>query len=79
MKLKQLIPTPSAWAHLRLCFLFFCSRCICLLLARHMLFIFGRQFWFFLSAFTGFPASNGYNSYFDRDEESTCLAGKTPE
>jgi hypothetical protein len=34
---------------------------------------------FFIWHFLAFPASNGYNSYFDRDEQSIALLEKPPE
>jgi 1,4-dihydroxy-2-naphthoate octaprenyltransferase len=80
MNLKQLIPTPSAWAHLRFVFSVF--------LLPVYLFAFSQvhniHFWpailvFFIWHLLAFPASNGYNSYFDRDEESIALLAKPPE
>ncbi|MBB6108181.1 1,4-dihydroxy-2-naphthoate octaprenyltransferase [Mucilaginibacter lappiensis] len=80
MNLKQLIPTPSAWAHLRFVFSVF--------LLPVYLFAFSQvhdvHFWpavlvFLIWHLLAFPASNGYNSYFDRDEESIALLAKPPE
>ena len=80
MNLKQLIPTRSAWAHLRFVFSVF--------LLPVYLFAFSQahdvHFWqailfFFIWHLLAFPASNGYNSYFDRDEESIALLAKPPE
>lgn len=80
MKFKQLIPTPSAWAHLRFVFSVF--------LLPVYLFAFSQAdvvhpaqaiLIFFIWHLLAFPASNGYNSYFDRDEESIALLAKPPE
>jgi 1,4-dihydroxy-2-naphthoate octaprenyltransferase len=80
MKLKQIIPTPSAWAHLRFVFSVF--------LLPVYLFAFGQVPFiqpgqalliFFIWHFLAFPASNGYNSYFDKDEDSIGLLEKPPE
>jgi len=80
MKFKQLIPTPSAWAHLRFVFSVF--------LLPVYLFAFSQSphihagqavLIFFIWHLLAFPASNGYNSYFDRDEESIALLAKPPE
>lgn len=80
MKLKQLIPTPSAWAHMRFVFSVF--------LLPVYLFAFSQATFvqpgqavliFFIWHFLAFPASNGYNSYFDKDEDSIGLLEKPPE
>ncbi|GAA3981492.1 UbiA family prenyltransferase [Mucilaginibacter dorajii] len=79
MKLKQIIPTRSAWAHLRFVFSVF--------LLPVYLFAFSQSLainvWhavliFFIWHLLAFPASNGYNSYFDKDEESIGLLEKPP-
>ncbi|WPU93954.1 UbiA family prenyltransferase [Mucilaginibacter sabulilitoris] len=80
MKLKQLIPTRSALAHLRFVFsvfllpvyLFALSQADAVNTAQALLI-------FFIWHLLAFPASNGYNSYFDRDEESIALLAKPPE
>ncbi|MDN5285244.1 MAG: ubiquinone biosynthesis protein UbiA [Mucilaginibacter sp.] len=80
MKFKQLIPTASAWAHLRFVFSVF--------LLPVYLFAFSQVqvihassaiLVFFIWHLLAFPASNGYNSYFDRDEDSIALLAKPPE
>ncbi|QEM06975.1 ubiquinone biosynthesis protein UbiA [Mucilaginibacter rubeus] len=80
MKFKQFIPTRSAFAHLRLVFSVF--------LLPVYLFAFSQasavKTWaavlvFFIWHFLAFPASNGYNSYFDKDEDSIALLAKPPE
>jgi 4-hydroxybenzoate polyprenyltransferase len=80
MKFKQLIPTHSAWAHLRFVFSIF--------LLPVYLFAFSQaqvsHAWqavliFLIWHVLAFPASNGYNSYFDRDEDSIALLAKPPE
>ena len=80
MKIKQLIPTKSALAHLRFVFslflfpvyLFALSQTPGVSLCQALLV-------FFIWHFLAFPASNGYNSYFDRDEQSIALLEKPPE
>ncbi len=80
MKLKQLIPSSSAWAHLRFVFSVF--------LLPVYLFAFSQVPFvnpgnalliFFIWHLLAFPASNGYNSYFDKDEDSIGLLEKPPE
>jgi len=80
MKLKQLIPTRSALAHLRFVFslflfpvyLFALSQTANVAPSKALLI-------FFIWHFLAFPASNGYNSYFDKDEDSIGLLEKPPE
>lgn len=80
MKFKQFIPTRSAFAHLRFVFSVF--------LLPVYLFAFSQAdtvktstavLVFFILHFLAFPASNGYNSYFDKDEDSIALLAKPPE
>ncbi|MCJ8210471.1 UbiA family prenyltransferase [Mucilaginibacter sp. RS28] len=80
MTFRRLWPTRSAFAHLRLVFSVF--------LLPVYLFAFSQVTarplnhpWliFFIWHFLAFPASNGYNSYFDRDEESIGLMEHPPE
>lgn len=79
MKLKQIIPTRSAWAHLRFVFSVFLLPVYLFAFSqapainpRHAVLI------FFIWHLLAFPASNGYNSYFDKDEESIGLLEKPP-
>jgi len=80
MNVKQLIPTRSALAHLRFVFslflfpvyLFALSQTAGVPLSKALLV-------FFIWHFLAFPASNGYNSYFDKDEESIGLLEKPPK
>jgi len=80
MKITQIIPTRSAWAHMRFVFSVF--------LLPVYLFAFSQAAFinpvqalliFFIWHFLAFPASNGYNSYFDKDEESIGLLEKPPQ
>ena len=80
MKLKQVIPTTSAYAHLRFVFSIF--------LLPVYLFAFSQVPFiqptkailiFFIWHFLAYPASNGYNSYFDKDEDSIGLLEKPPK
>ncbi|AYL98654.1 UbiA family prenyltransferase [Mucilaginibacter celer] len=80
MLLKQIIPTRSTLAHLRFVFSVF--------LLPVYLFAFSQAdtvkpatAWlvFFIWHALAFPASNGYNSYFDKDEDSIALLAKPPE
>jgi 1,4-dihydroxy-2-naphthoate octaprenyltransferase len=80
MKFNQFIPTRSALAHLRFVFSVF--------LLPVYLFAFSQAgtvktstavLVFFIWHFLAFPASNGYNSYFDKDEDSIALLAKPPE
>jgi len=80
MKLIQLIPTRSAWAHLRFVFSIF--------LLPVYLFAFSQAgdirplpaiLIFVIWHMLAFPASNGYNSYFDRDQNSIALLAKPPQ
>ncbi|MDR6942136.1 UbiA family prenyltransferase [Mucilaginibacter pocheonensis] len=80
MKFKQLIPTSSAWAHLRFVFSVFLLPVYLFAFSQatgirpaHALLI------FFIWHLLAYPASNGYNSYFDRDEDSIALLAKPPE
>ncbi|OKS88567.1 UbiA family prenyltransferase [Mucilaginibacter polytrichastri] len=80
MVLKHLWPTRSAIAHLRFVFSVFLMPVFCFaysqaphvdLVKAILIFI----IWHLLA----FPASNGYNSYFDKDEDSIGLLEKPPE
>jgi 1,4-dihydroxy-2-naphthoate octaprenyltransferase len=80
MKFKQLIPTPSAWAHLRFVFSVFLLPVYLFAFSQAQVIHAGQAILiFFIWHLLAFPASNGYNSYFDRDEESIALLAKPPE
>jgi 4-hydroxybenzoate polyprenyltransferase len=80
MKVKEFIPSTSALAHLRFAFSLF--------LLPVYLFAFSQApvinptsavLAFFIWHFLAFPASNGYNSYFDKDEDSIALLAAPPK
>ncbi|MGN8067580.1 UbiA family prenyltransferase [Mucilaginibacter sp. 22184] len=80
MNLKQLIPTRSAWAHLRFVFSVFLLPVYLFAFSQaHDVHVGSAILVFFIWHLLAFPASNGYNSYFDRDEESIALLAKPPE
>lgn len=80
MKIKQVIPTPSALAHLRFVFSLFLFPVFLFALSQtRAVHISQALLIFFICHFLAFPASNGYNSYFDRDEQSIALLEKPPE
>jgi 4-hydroxybenzoate polyprenyltransferase len=80
MNLKQLIPTRSAWAHLRFVFSVFLLPVYLFAFSQaHDIHVGSAVLVFFIWHLLAFPASNGYNSYFDRDEESIALLAKPPE
>lgn len=61
----------SSWLHLRIHFSFFLLPIFLFSLAVSTDFTGPRIFWvFFILHFLVYPASNGYNSYFDKDEKS---------
>lgn len=61
----------SSWLHLRMHFSFFLLPIFLFSLAVSPNFNGARIFWvFFILHFLLYPASNGYNSYFDKDEKS---------
>ena len=61
----------SSWLHLRFPFSFFLLPIFLFALAISPNFNGPRMFWvFFIVHFLLYPASNGYNSYFDKDEQS---------
>ncbi|GAB3924663.1 UbiA family prenyltransferase [Mucilaginibacter myungsuensis] len=80
MQIKQLIPTRSAIAHLRFVFSLFLFPVFLFALSQtpHAD---QSKVWlvFFIWHFLAFPASNGYNSYFDRDEQSIGLLERPPK
>lgn len=80
MKAKQIIPTSSALAHLRFVFSLFLFPVFLFALSQTpVAHISQALLIFFIWHFLAFPASNGYNSYFDRDEQSIALLEKPPE
>ena len=80
MKFKQLIPTASAWAHLRFVFSVFLLPVYLFAFSQVEVVHAGQALLIFLIwHLLAFPASNGYNSYFDRDEDSIALLAKPPE
>jgi 4-hydroxybenzoate polyprenyltransferase len=80
MNIKQLLPTPSAIAHLRFVFSLFLFPVYLFALSQTAHVHLGKALLvFFIWHFLAFPASNGYNSYFDRDEQSIALLEKPPE
>lgn len=80
MKFKQLIPTRSAWAHLRFVFSIFLLPVYLFAFSQAQAVHAGQAaLIFFIWHLLAFPASNGYNSYFDRDEDSIALLAKPPE
>lgn len=61
----------SSWLHLRIHFSFFLLPIFLFSLSVSPNFTGARIFWvFFILHFLLYPASNGYNSYFDKDEKS---------
>jgi 4-hydroxybenzoate polyprenyltransferase len=61
----------SSWLHLRIPFSYFLLPVFLFSVCISPNFIEGRLFWvFFIVHFLLYPASNGYNSYFDKDEKS---------
>lgn len=80
MKLKQLIPTRSAIAHLRFVFSLFLFPVFLFALSQTNHVPIGKVLLvFFIWHFLAFPASNGYNSYFDKDEDSIGLLEHPPK
>lgn len=80
MKIKQVIPTRSAIAHLRFVFSAFLFPVFLFALSQTATIHVGKAvLMFFIWHLLAFPASNGYNSYFDRDEQSIALLEKPPE
>ena len=80
MALKHLLPTRSAIAHLRFVFSLFLMPVYCFAYSQapHINVV-NAILIFIIWHLLAFPASNGYNSYFDRDEESIGLLEKPPE
>lgn len=79
MNTKQFIPSRSTIVHLRFLFSFFLFPVFLFALSQTPVLNSGRAFLiFFIWHFLAFPASNGYNSYFDKDEKSIALLETPP-
>jgi 1,4-dihydroxy-2-naphthoate octaprenyltransferase len=79
MNLKSALPTRSAIAHLRFIFSFFLLPVFLFALSQvRVVNTVDLWFVFFIWHLLAFPASNGYNSYFDKDEDSIALLEKPP-
>jgi 1,4-dihydroxy-2-naphthoate octaprenyltransferase len=77
--LKQIIPSRSTIAHLRFVFSLFLMPVYLFAYSQSPVINTGAALLiFFIWHFLAFPASNGYNSYFDKDEESIGLLDKPP-
>ena len=80
MAFKHLIPTRAAIAHLRFVFSLFLMPVYCFAYSQAPTINIAKAILIFIIwHLFAFPASNGYNSYFDRDEESIGLLEKPPE
>ena len=79
MQVKQIIPTRSTLAHLRFVFSLFLMPVYLFAYSQATVIDPGAAVLVFLIwHLLAFPASNGYNSYFDKDEESIGLLDKPP-
>ena len=77
--LKALIPSRSSRVHLRLLFSFFLVPVFLFALSQAPQIIISKAILaFFIWHFLVYPASNGYNSYFDKDEGSIALVENPP-
>jgi 4-hydroxybenzoate polyprenyltransferase len=77
--LEALIPSKSSWLHLRFGFSFFLLPIYLFALSQAPQVIFSNAVLTFLIWHVlVYPASNGYNSYFDKDESSIALVEKPP-
>src|ERR1700749_1600748 len=77
--LKLVIPTRSAIAHLRFVFSLFLMPVYLFAYSQSpAIHPFNALLVFLIWHLLAFPASNGYNSYFDKDEESIGLLNKPP-
>jgi hypothetical protein len=77
--LKLIIPSRSAIAHLRFVFSLFLMPVYLFAFSQSLVIHAGSALLIFLIwHLLAFPASNGYNSYFDKDEESIGLLDKPP-
>lgn len=79
MNLRKFIPTASAWLHLRFVFSFFLLPVFMFALSQSPHIIWPKAaLTFIIWHLLVYPASNGYNSYFDKDEGSIALIEKPP-
>ena len=77
--LKNILPTRSAIAHLRIVFSLFLMPVFLFAYSQSpVIYPFSAWAVFLIWHLLAFPASNGYNSYFDKDEESIGLLDKPP-
>jgi 4-hydroxybenzoate polyprenyltransferase len=77
--LRSIIPTRSTLAHLRFVFSFFLMPVYLFAYSQAPVIYLNKAILVFLIwHLLAFPASNGYNSYFDKDEESIGLLDKPP-
>lgn len=77
--LKSLIPSRSAWVHLRFMFSFFLLPVFLFALSQAPQVIISNAILTFLIwHLLVYPASNGYNSYFDKDEGAIALVENPP-
>jgi 4-hydroxybenzoate polyprenyltransferase len=77
--LKSLIPSRSAWVHLRIFFSFFLMPVYLFALSQAPQIILSNAILTFIVwHILVYPASNGYNSYFDKDEGSIALVENPP-
>ena len=80
MKLyRALIPSRSSWVHLRFLFSFFLMPIFLFALSQvPQVNVSNAILTFFIWHVLVYPASNGYNSYFDKDEKSIALVENPP-
>lgn len=77
--LKPLIPSRSAWIHLRFMFSFFLLPVFLFALSQApQVIVYKAILTFFIWHLLVYPASNGYNSYFDKDEGAIALIENPP-
>ncbi|MGB4774528.1 MAG: UbiA family prenyltransferase, partial [Daejeonella sp.] len=80
MKLNGLIPSRSAIIHLRLVFSFFLMPVFFFALSQVPVINLGHAILVFIIwHLMVYPSSNGYNSYFDKDEGSIALVERPPK
>lgn len=80
MNIKAALPTRSAIAHLRFVFSIFLFPVFLFALSQvHTVKPLNVLLIFFIWHGLAFPASNGYNSYFDKDEDSIALLKEPPK
>lgn len=77
--LKALMPSRSAWVHMRFLFSFFLMPVYLFALSQApQVIISNAILTFIIWHLLVYPASNGYNSYFDKDEGSIALVENPP-